>query len=179
LPSPTAPPLFENSGRSWVGKRILGVRCPLLKYKPKENQVSWVAGLGSVQKAVLIFLRLSFALEGKPGVVPPSNSRSLPSSGKGGLPQGALRAPAGKRCTSMAAQVVSTAAHGPAPSPAPLQGQEQVIACRAQLSSTESLFQLPFQLVNTARSTSNSTKVQLRSSPAHFNSSSSRPSSSR
>jgi hypothetical protein len=60
---------------------LIGVRCPLLKYKPKQNKLSWVAGLGCVHKAVLLFLRLSFASEGKTGVVPPSNSGSLPSHG--------------------------------------------------------------------------------------------------
>jgi len=60
LPSPTPPPLFENSGRSSVGKRMLGVRCPLLKYKQKKNKLPCVAGLGSVQKAVLLFSPLVF-----------------------------------------------------------------------------------------------------------------------
>jgi hypothetical protein len=175
LPSPTPPPLFENSGRIPVGERILGVRCPLPKYKQKKNKLSWVAGLGSAQKAVLLFLRLSVASEGETGVVPPSNSWSLPSPGKSGLPQSALRAPAGKQCTSM----VSTAAHGPTPSVSRMQGEEHIIAPRIQLSSTESLLQLPFQLANASRSTSNSTTVQLRSSAAQFNSSSSWPASPR
>jgi hypothetical protein len=74
-----------------------------------------LAGLGSVQKAVLLLLRLCSALEGKPGVVPPSNSGSL-------TPTRSTKSSSWKTMHLYGCSSGSTAAHVPAPSPAPLQG---------------------------------------------------------